>query len=116
MTLQRCDKCGGEITQEWDGGWSWDIGLKFKSAWNPNGETRLIQLCQICGAKAARGLGFCFDTGKILSIAKGEYITECMLTQSLPDIAINGVACGHNITSYATQHPDEPAAGAMGKE
>ena len=112
-TTTMCDACGQEITQEWDGGWSWDIGLRFRSSWDPKGDTRLLELCQSCGSKAARLLGFQFDTGKILSMAQREYVTGCQLHQTIADIAFNGVTQGANTTHTAAPKPEIPAAAAM---
>jgi len=72
MQKELCDKCGKEITTIE----RWRIGLRFVSSWIPNGDTRLITLCGKCGWKAARLLGFAFDTGKILSCAREEYVTD----------------------------------------
>jgi len=88
-----CDACGGDV---FDGRELWEIELRFVSWWNPSGDARVMHLCGSCGSQAARLLGFCYDTGKILSVARGEMIDGVEVHGpnggGIADIAINGVA------------------------
>ena len=115
MTKHMCDKCGQEIVWE-TGNAGWQIGLKFYSWWNPKGDERVISLCGSCGWKAARLLGFQYDTGKILSLARKESITDVTVYGAhgggLGDIAMTGVHSA-GLPSIAVGVPDAPVAGAM---
>ena len=70
MMELRCDLCGDVVK----GKERWAIGLKYRSTWNPDGDEVHADLCPRCGNRAVRLLGFCHDTGKILSIARQEQI------------------------------------------
>jgi hypothetical protein len=95
MIKMYCDACGEEAKDTGHG--TWGIDLHFYSSWRGK-DTKSIVLCQKCGFRAAHFLGFCYDTGSILSIAQGQYAT------------------GESDIPVLTQNPDAPLAGAMEKE
>ncbi|MBE3087998.1 MAG: hypothetical protein IMZ71_02625 [Chloroflexi bacterium] len=113
----KCDCCGENIEEKGsDGNRGWMIGLRFFSFWNPKGDERILHLCSHCGWQAAKHLGFQFDTGKILSIARGEMIDGVSVYGThgggLGDIAMNGIG-GANAPEWHAQKPDVPSAAAM---
>jgi len=97
-----CDCCGENIKQHT----YWQISLKFVSFWNPQGDKRNVNLCEKCGIQAANLLGFCHDTGKILSIAKKEQIDSVTVYGAFPGIV------GANLPQW---HANNPGAAVMGE-
>lgn len=111
-----CDSCGAEI----GGDQSWQIGLKLDSMWRQNGgHTVVLKLCSKCGHQAARLLGFCYDTGTILSVARRGMIDGAEVHGpnggGLEDIAFNGVGGGHGIRWHEGS-PNELPARCMVRE
>lgn len=89
MTKNFCDRCGEETKADPHG--TWEIELRFK--WSGT-DKKTLSFCGPCGRHAAQVLGFGYDTGCILSLARGEYI-------------------GSGPHGGGAQRPDEPIAGAM---
>jgi hypothetical protein len=110
-----CDHCGDDI-KPYFGNAGLEIDLTFYSGWNSKGDKVKIQLCGKCSWKALRLLGFQYDTGKILSLARREMIDEVKVHGphggGIDDIALNGVGGAHGL-EWHTQKPDVPLAGAM---
>ena len=112
-----CDACGKPVDRE-SGHGAWEIGIRFRSMWNQEGDVRVLQLCSTCGSHAAKLLGFCYDTGKILSLARGEMVDGVEVHGpnggGLEDIAINGIGGSHGLQWHA-EKPNALVAGEMGK-
>ena len=90
--------------------------MRFISFWNPQGDVREISLCSDCGCHAANLLGFQYDTGKILSLARGDVIKSVEVHGpnggGLEDIAMNGVGGAHNLRWYSQRPKKLPASRA----
>lgn len=109
MTVTLCDGCGENIAEKSNGGNSrWMIGMRFFSFWNPNGDEVVLHLCGSCGCNAANRLGFQYDTGKILSLSRGDMIDGVEIHGphggGLADIAMNGVGGAHGLR-WHSQRP-----------
>lgn len=119
--ITTCDCCGKTIPDpRGDGHGAWKIALTFVSWWNQEGDVREIILCgEGCGSRAARLLGFEYDTGKILSIARKEMIDSVTVCGphggGMGDIAIGGVA-GASAPMWHAQVENVPLAAAMKRE
>jgi len=107
-----CDCCGEPIEDDGSIG-IWDIGLRFRSSWDPAGHVVTLVLCGKCGSTAANLLGFCYDTGKILSLARKEMVDGCQLTQSMDDIIVYGIKDGMNTVDWHAENPKAPIAARM---
>ena len=118
MTKILCDACGKD-TEPGSGHGAREIGMRFRSWWNRRGDVRILQLCGHCGSQAARLLGFCFDTGKILSVARKEQIDGVSVYGphggGFGDIAMNGVA-GANPPQWHAGNTEALPAAAMVRE
>jgi len=110
MNHTTCDACGKEIVGD-----GLRIALQLVTGWNPNGDVRRCALCMGCGSQALRLLGFCYDTGMILSVARKEQVDGADVHGpnggGLGDIAINGVGGVHN----ARWHANAESALPMGR-
>lgn len=112
-SIFNCDCCGKEVEREE----YWQIKLRFVSFWNnPDGDKRTVTLCMRCGVKAAKLLGFQYDTGKILSIARKEQIDDVTVYGphggGIADIAFGGIV-GANPAIWHAEEPNKPVTGAM---
>ena len=110
-----CDACGEEMEPQ-SGHGAWEITMRFVSFWNPKGDERIISLCSGCGYQAAWGLGFQYDTGKILSRARGEMIDGVSVCGpnggGIMDIAMNGMG-GASPARWHAEAPDALVAGCL---
>jgi len=107
MTKIVCDACGDEITANFNGAHgAFGVSLRFYSWWNPKGDERDMMLCFNCGAPVMRKLGFCYDTGRLLSISRGEYVTEA--TVAWDKNTLGGVKSSGIPADKEMQYPDAP--------
>jgi len=83
-----CDACTKDITDNYrDMHEKFEVTLCFYSWWNPTGDERKIILCMNCGVKLINSMGFCYDTGRLLSISRGEYVSSVDVCLRQPDLA-----------------------------
>lgn len=74
METWKCDACGKEMPTNPDGHGYLEMSLDFRTNWNKYGSIRDLVLCHVCMMRLFDFTGLFYDTGRILSKAKGEAV------------------------------------------
>ena len=105
MIKMVCDACDTDITENHGNMHERiEITLCFYSWWNSAGDKREIILCMRCGVKLINNMGFCHDTGRLLSSSRGEYVTSVDVRYRTPDLA----AVNPTKATMKISRPDAP--------